>query len=197
MATISCPPSTNYCSCCSVKCSTLFLILPIEITFTWHTEGFAQVHTGSSFRSVDWPQVCSGEAERQGVYRKHSLALNCSYFLPAVWQLRSWSNCFQAEKCGTVSPNEIIAWGKDFFEAGRNVITQVGLLPGQWCLKHFQLLWKVPQDLLMTAKEWALEFIFLIFFFFCLSISSKRQDNKMRKKKLSKKELIFAKCWNM
>lgn len=39
--------------------------------------------------------------------------------------------------------------------------------------------------------------IYFFNFFFCLSISSKRQDNKMRKKKLSKKELIFAKCWNM
>lgn len=47
-----------------------------------------------------------------------------------MWQLRSRSNRFQAEKCGTMPPNEIIAGGKDFFEAGRNVITQVGLLPG-------------------------------------------------------------------
>lgn len=135
---------------------------------------------------VQWGGWMTGSPQK-------TLALKCSYFLPAVWQLRSQSDCFQAEKCGTVSPNEIIAWGKDFFEAGWNVITQVGLLPGQWCLKHIQLLWKVPQDLLMTAKEWALDF----FFFFFLSISSKRHDNKMRKKKLSKKELIFAKCWNM
>lgn len=159
---------TNDCSCCFVKCSTLFLILPTEITFIY-IEGFISVHTGSRFWSADWTQVCSGEAEWQGVYRKHLLALKCSYFLPAMWQLRSQSNCFQAEKCGTVSPNEIIAWGKDFFEAGWNVITQVGLLPGQWCLKHFQLLWKVPQDLLMTAKEWAFWNLFLIFFFVWVS----------------------------
>lgn len=50
---------TNDC-CCFVKCSTLFLILPIEITFIWHIEGFTQVHTGSRFWSVDWTQVCMG-----------------------------------------------------------------------------------------------------------------------------------------
>lgn len=71
---------TNYCSCCFVKCSTLFLILPTEITFIWHIEGFTHVHTGSRFWSVDWTQVCSGEAEWQGVYRKHLLALKMQLF---------------------------------------------------------------------------------------------------------------------
>lgn len=83
-------------------------------------------------------------SEWQWVHRKQLLALKCSNFLRAMWQLRSWSNHFQSEKCGTMSSNEIIAWGKDFFEAEWNVITQVGLMPVHWCLKHFLLLWKVP-----------------------------------------------------
>lgn len=145
-----------------MNCRAIFNIIPTEATAYW------TLHPGeqAACRMRAGLRYKVRKSEWQRVYGKHSLALKCSYFLSAMWQLRSRSNRFQAEECGTMSPNEITAWGKDFFEAGWNVITQVGLLPGHWCLKHFQFLWKVPQDLLMTAKEWP--FVFLFFFFFFL-----------------------------
>lgn len=144
---------TNDCNCCFVIYNTISCILPIEVNHIQHIEGFNQVHTVSKqllYCVFDSGAECGNPNDRESIENtctKMQLFPLCS-------------NRFQAEKCRTMSPNEIITWGKDFFEDGQNAITQVGLLPGHWRLKDFQLLWKVPQDLSMTAKEWALDIFF-------------------------------------